>query len=326
MSGMQWSGNPETYAVILLCRLPPGLCYQEFPSFQMLRAQAFPNSLSGFLTFWFSRLVPSGLSAFRLPLYSIMRTYTANSIVLRRIDLGEKDRILTLYTREAGKLSAVAKGARRPGSKLAGASEPFTYSKVFLSTGRELDVLTQAEIKESFPNVRQDIRAVAHGIYMLELTNQLTDEREPNPELFDTLLSAMYVLESGADPEITARYFELQLLDMLGYAPQFDVCLRCGKASKQERIGFSPSLGGLVCDACGTPPPDVIWVPSAIVSYVNALRNAEPPKLKDMKFPPGARRDLANILKWHIRYRLEHDLKSTDFIDSISGFEEGRVV
>ena len=253
----------------------------------------------------------------------IMRTYTASSIILRRIDLGEKDRILTAYTRERGKLSAVAKGARRPGSRLAGASEPFTYSKVFLSTGRELDILTQAEIKESFSNVRQSIRAVAYGIYLLELTNQFTDDREPNPDLFDTLLSAMYVLESGTDPEIAARYFELQLLELLGYAPQFDVCLRCGKESKQERIGFSPSLGGLVCEECGTPPPDVIWAPGAIVSYVNALRNAEPQKLKDMKFPRGARRDLANILKWHIRYRLEHDLKSTDFIDSISGFEEG---
>ena len=99
-----------------------------------------------------------------------MRTYSANAIVLRRIDLGEKDRILTLYTREHGKLSAVAKGSRRPGSKLAGASEPFTYSKMFLATGKDLDVLTQADIKESFPNVKSDIRSVAYGVYLLELT------------------------------------------------------------------------------------------------------------------------------------------------------------
>lgn len=250
-----------------------------------------------------------------------MKTYTAGSIVLRRIDLGEKDRIITILTREQGKLGAVAKGARRPGSKLAGASEPFTYGKLFLSAGRDLDVLSQAEIKESFPNVKQDMRAVAYGMYMLELTNQFTEERNPNPELFDTLLSAMYILESGTDAEITARYFELQFLDLLGYDPHFETCIRCGRKPKQGRLGFSPSLGGIVCDSCGITPSDVIWAPDAIISYINALRRAEPQKLKDMKFPRGVRRDLANILKWHIRYRLEHDLKSADFIDLIAMFE-----
>lgn len=250
-----------------------------------------------------------------------MRTYTSSAIVLRRIDLGEKDRILTIYSREHGKLSAVAKGAKRPGSKLAGASEPFTYSKMFLATGRELDVLTQAEIRESFPGVKSDIDAVAHAVYVLELVNNFVDERQPNPDIFDTLLSAMYVLESGADPELTTRFFEIHLLDELGYSPQFDACLRCG-GKVTDRLGFSPALGGIVCESCGPVPPDTIWVPPAIVSYVTALRNTKPQKIKDMKFPRGARRDLANILKWHIRYRLEHDLKSTQFIDSISAFEE----
>ena len=250
-----------------------------------------------------------------------MRTYSASAIVLRRIDLGEKDRILTMFTREHGKLSAVAKGARRPGSKLAVASEPFTYSKMLLSTGRDLDVLSQAEIKESFPTVKNGITSVAHGIYLLELVNSFIDQRQPSPDIFDTLLSAMYVLESGADPEITARYFEIQLLAILGYEPGFEACLRCGRKPVRERISFSPALGGIVCAKCGSPPNDGISVPAAAASYVMALRKAEPHKLKEMRVPKGARRDLARMLKWHIRYRLEHDLKSTDFIDAILGFE-----
>ncbi|MEN6357039.1 MAG: DNA repair protein RecO [Armatimonadota bacterium] len=250
-----------------------------------------------------------------------MRTYSAGAIVLRRIDLGEKDRILTIFAREQGKLSAVAKGARRPGSKLAGVSEPFTYAKMFLSSGRDLDVLSQAEIRESFPNVKRSMAGIAYAVYMMELTNSFVDERQPNPDLFDTLLSAMYVLESGADPEITARYFELQSLAILGYEPHFEACLRCGKKIKRERIAFSPALGGIVCAGCGVPPNDAIWVPGAIVSYVQALKNAEPQMLKNFKFPKGALRDLSNVLRWHIRYRLEHDLKSPDFIDSIAHME-----
>lgn len=251
-----------------------------------------------------------------------MRSYSASAIVLRRIDLGEKDRILTLFTREHGKLSAVAKGSRRPGSKLGGASEPFTYSRMMLSSGRDLDVLSQAEIKESFPNVKNGIESVAHGVYLLELVNSFVDQRQPNLDIFDTLLSAMYVLESGADPVLTARYFEIQLLSILGYEPHFEACLRCGRNLGKERVSFSPALGGIVCADCGNPPKDAISVPSAISSYVKALRNAEPHRLKEMRVPKGARRDLARILKWHIRYRLDHNLKSTDFIDAILGFEQ----
>lgn len=250
-----------------------------------------------------------------------MRTYSANAIVLRRINLGEKDRILTIYTKEHGKLSAVAKGARRPGSKLGGTSEPFTYSKMFLSTGRELDVLTQAEIKESFPNVKGQMATIAYGIYLLELVSHFVDERQPNPELFNTLLSSMYILESGADPEVTARYFELHLLIMMGYEPHFERCLRCGRLPDREKIAFSPALGGIVCRECGPLPEDAITVPSAIVSYVKALTRLEPQKIKDFKMPPGARRDLAHILRWHIRYRLGSEIKSVDFIRAIECIE-----
>ena len=247
-----------------------------------------------------------------------MRTYSASGIVLRRIDLSEKDRILTVYTRELGKLSAVAKGARRPGSKLSGASEPFTYSKMFVAKGKDLDVLTQADIKESFPTVKSDISSIAYAVYMMELVNACVVEREPNAELFDTLLSSMYVLESCTDPEIATRYFELHLLSILGYEPNFEACLRCGSAIGRKKVAFSPSLGGIICPECGVPPGDAIFVPGAMASYVRALRRTEPHKLKDMDFPKQALQDIAQIFKKHIRYRLEHDLKSTDFIDTIS--------
>lgn len=248
-----------------------------------------------------------------------MRTYAVSGIVLRRIDLGEKDRILTVYSREKGKLSAVAKGSRRPGSKLAGASEPLTYSRMFLSAGRELEVLTQAEIRESFPNLRGSISSIAYGIYLLELVSHFVDEIQPNPDLFDTLLSSLYVLESGTDPEITARHFELQVLSILGYEPRFEACLRCEREFGREKIAFSPSLGGVVCQECGAPPSDAIIVPSALVSYVRALRKAEPQNLRSFSIPPGARRDLARVLRWHIRYRMERDLRSVEFIRVVEG-------
>lgn len=251
-----------------------------------------------------------------------MSSYTADGIVLKRTDLGDKDRILTILTKERGKLSAVAKGARRPGSKLAGTSEPFTFSRMQLGEGRNLEVLTQSEIRESFPAIRRDIKKLAYGIYILELTNAFTDEHIPNPDLFDTLLSILYVIESGTDPEVAARYFDLQILGIMGYDPHFDDCLQCGREFGRERIVFSPSLGGIVCRECGMEPADSVHVPGAIASYIAALRLVEPQKIKEMKIPEGARRDLSRMLRRHIRYRLEHDLKSADFIDAITSDKE----
>src|SRR5579862_3611183 len=98
-----------------------------------------------------------------------MPTYTADSLVLHRLNLGENDRILTLYTREHGKLSAVAKGARRATSRLVGATELFTQARVLLATGRSLDILTQCEIRASFPALRNDLERLARATYLCEL-------------------------------------------------------------------------------------------------------------------------------------------------------------
>ncbi len=254
-----------------------------------------------------------------------MKTYSASSIVLSRTDLGEKDRILTLYTREYGKLSAVSKGCRRPGSKLSGASEPFTFIKMLASRGRDLDTISQADVRESFPNVKCNILSTAYGIYMLELVRSFVDERQPSEELFDTLLSSMYVLENGAPPELCARYMELHVLDILGYKPHFSSCMRCGDRLDDKTCAFSPGQGGTVCCDCGQAPNDAIWVPGHLYTYVDVLENTPPNGLAKLNFPKGAMRDLSKTFKWHIRCRLEHDLKSTDFISVISGYEENGV-
>ncbi|MGQ9455757.1 MAG: DNA repair protein RecO [Armatimonadota bacterium] len=253
-----------------------------------------------------------------------MKTYPTYGITIRRVDLGEKDRILTVYTKEYGKLSAVAKGCRRPGSKLAGPSEPLVHSKMLFAKGRDLDILTQAEVRDSFPAIRTNMGTVAHALYLLELVDKFTEEKQPNPELFDLLLSALYVLEAGTNPELATRYFELHLLNILGYEPHFETCLKCGKVPATKRIAFSPSMGGMLCKDCCTVK-DAIWIPPALASYVRVLKNAEPNILVKLDFPFGARCGLARVLGEHIRYRLESSLKSTEFLRKWKRIITGKV-
>src|SRR5947209_8573031 len=107
-----------------------------------------------------------------------MPAYPATGLVLSRRNLGETDRILTLYTREHGKLGAVAKGARRSGSRLSGATEPFTESRFLLATGRSLDIVTQCEVRQSFPGLRTDLEMLARATYFCELLSTFTVERD----------------------------------------------------------------------------------------------------------------------------------------------------
>src|SRR5437867_3061084 len=142
-----------------------------------------------------------------------MPVYNVNAIVLRRSDLGETDRILRLLTRECGRVDAIAKGSRRGASKLSGATEIFTHSRMMLATGKSLEVVSQCEIRECFPALRGDLNALARASYICELVDRLMEEREPNPEVFDLVLSALYLLQrSPVNPDVIVHAFEMRLL------------------------------------------------------------------------------------------------------------------
>jgi DNA repair protein RecO (recombination protein O) len=246
-----------------------------------------------------------------------MPTYRANAIVLRRINLGETDRILTLYSREHGRLSAVAKGSRKPVSRLAAATELLTYGRYLLATGRNLDVLTQSETKESFQDIRGDIHRIAYATYIVELVNETVEDRDPNPDLFDTILSSLYLMEGGVDPEIVARHFELQVMTMSGYRPHLESCARCGSSLPKETVSFSPSFGGVVCEECGKLPEDTLTVSRETIDALSMLLSAEPLQLRDMRLSNDIRAEAANAMRWYIRYRIERELKSIEFIDAL---------
>jgi len=243
-----------------------------------------------------------------------LRTYKVNAIVLRRANVGETDKILTLFSRERGKIPAIAKGARKPISRIAGAAELLTFGKFAMAVGRNLDVVTQVDVRDSFPDIRRDMRKIAHATYLLELADQLTQEHEANPDLFDLLLSALYVLQNGGNAEVLSRGFEIKAMDILGYRPQLDGCVRCGKAAIGQIINFSPSAGGIICAACGPLPQDATGITRAVRTAMKRFLETEPPDWKGLRFAKGIGAQLSNVMKWYIRYRTERDLRSEQFI------------
>ena len=193
------------------------------------------------------------------------QTYRAESITLRRSDLGEADRILTLYTREHGKRRAVARSVRRPQSRLAGHIELFTHAEVFLAVGTNLDVLTQATAIEVFPAIADDLVRFAGASWAAELVDRLTPEDEADPQLFAHLLETIRVLAGDQGHEhMHLRHFEILALNTLGYRPHLDSCVSCGRDLEERTNVFSPVAGGVLCPSCSPPDAAIRISPSAL--------------------------------------------------------------
>ncbi len=183
------------------------------------------------------------------------RTYQTEAIIIKKIKLGEADRILTLYTPHLGKIRAVAKGVRRPRSKLAGHLELLTHSLVSLARGRNLDTITGSQTINSFRLLKSDLQLSACALYAAELVDQFTADHIENHPLFQILLETMHHLCQPGNNELALRYFELHLLKEVGYRPQLQQCVSCHSLLKPTTNSFCSSAGGVLCPDCSQTQP-----------------------------------------------------------------------
>ena len=176
-----------------------------------------------------------------------MTLFRDRGMVLRTIRLGEADRIVTLMTEEHGKVRAVAKGVRRTTSKFGSRLEPLSHVALLGWQGRELDIVHQAEVVESFRVVREDLARVAKGFTLLEVVDQLSQERHPAPRLYEMLVGALRAL-ADADAPMLVPAFLLKALALDGSAPVLDRCVSCGAV--EGLVAFDLGEGGVLCRSC----------------------------------------------------------------------------
>jgi len=184
-----------------------------------------------------------------------MALYHVEAIILRSRDVGEADRLVTAYSLEEGKLAAIARGARRPGSRLAAAVQPFACARLLLWRGKHLDVVTQSQLRQSFPRLRSDLAGVAAASLLTELVDCFAQERDPAPSLFALLRGSLAALdeavgEAGRSVEAVVYAFVLGLLALAGYAPRLSRCVHCGEDPGTGGCSFDAGAGGVVCARC----------------------------------------------------------------------------
>ena len=252
------------------------------------------------------------------------------AIVLRRRDLGENDRVVTLLTDTEGKLDAVAKGARKAGAKAAAASEPITKVRVQLVQGRRLAVTTQWEVLDTFRLLRADLGLLARAIYLCDLTAELTVDHEPCTEVYRLLEDALGRLCQAANRPRSAQDrivygFELRLLQERGYGLATATCAHCStdvyRLSRDIRLSFSPAAGGVLCPSCRYKLRDSFAIATDVLHAIDALTTEELDRIEGVHLTADAERAVRKCLRWCIRYRCEKDLKSAALLEAARAAE-----
>ena len=199
------------------------------------------------------------------------RSYKTSGIVLRARNLGEADKIFTLFTLERGKVDAVAKGVRRPKSQLAGRLEFVTEAALALHRGRSLDVITSADIlvEHWHAIVEPDAFATAHLV--VELIDLFSERDLAMPDVYELLRGVLRALATSNDPASLVPRFQLRLLGTLGFAPESDACVRCGEALDAVAAWADIEAGGLACERCRPHRADALALAPADVANFRGL-------------------------------------------------------
>lgn len=236
-------------------------------------------------------------------------------IVIRTRDYGESNKVVILFTRERGKLPAMARGAKKPKSRLAAATQPFTLGQYLCYTGTGMATLSQADILESHHHLRSDLVLTSYAAYWTEFLDKLTEEREPDPQTYHWLVQALQMLGEGVDPETLSRIFELKVLESAGYRPRLDGCVLCGKTDIP--VKFSVRQGGLLCPTCSYRDPEAFPLSPSAVRILKTLQRITPERLGNIRVKEETRRQLERVLRSFIDEYIDLRLRSRGFLDRL---------
>jgi DNA repair protein RecO (recombination protein O) len=245
-------------------------------------------------------------------------TYHADAIVLRRLDYGEADRILTLLTREHGKLAAIARGARRGHGRRSSTTDLFARCHMMLARGRNLDIVTQVERLGDARQIAGDLRRTAYASLVAEVVDKVLEERHPAGEIFDLVSDTLERLNRpGRACRPDAAWFLMRILDALGYLPQLHECANCGRPLHEADAWFSPLLGGVLCPRCGSQPQAGSGVSVNGLKILRLMATGNSELYDRLRMSNEVLREVEDALTAQLEYHLDRELKSVPVIRAL---------
>ena len=250
-----------------------------------------------------------------------MSTVFTDAIVVRVVDFGESDRVATLYTRSVGKVSALARGARRSRKRFGGSLELFGAGQATLfERSGELWRLDGLHSSRGFPRLGLDIGRVAHGAYVCELLRELVPPHHGDEGLFRLLEEMLGLLDGGLPSASLLRVFELALLAALGFAPSFDRCVGCDTSAGSAGERVDPRRGGMVCASCAAGERDAVWaLDPAVRDALLVAQRCRLPAASELSFAPATADAAREIVQAILHEHLGKTLRSVEFIAKLNG-------
>lgn len=247
------------------------------------------------------------------------RSFRVEAVVLKHNDHGEADRMLTIYSRERGKLRALAKGARKMRSRKAGHIEPFTRVSLLLAAGRNWYIVSQAEAVDTFNNLREDLETVGHASYIIELLDKFTYEEEENNGVYRLLSNTLTRLNRGDQTTVVLRYYEIRLLDLLGFRPELQNCVVSGEEIKAEDQYFSAALGGVINPANGRGYAGAVPVSMRALKYLRHFQRSSYQEALRAQVALEVQQELEVLMQHYLTYLLERGLNTPKFLRRVRG-------
>ncbi|HMK08785.1 MAG TPA: DNA repair protein RecO [Anaerolineales bacterium] len=250
------------------------------------------------------------------------RIFRTEAVILRRHDLGEADRLVVAYSPDRGKLRLVAKGARRLHSRKAGHLEPFSRTSLLIARGRELDIISQAEALETFPTLLEDLQRLGQASYVVELIDRFTLEEGGSRPAYTLLRETLGRLAQGREAAPVLRYFELRLLELMGYRPEFFRCVQCGAEVRPEPQSFAPALGGVLCPRGHRGQPGARPLSLEALKVLRHYQRSGFEAAAAPQVRPDVRGEVEGHLEAYLNLLLERRLNSPRFLRQIQAEQE----
>jgi DNA repair protein RecO (recombination protein O) len=252
------------------------------------------------------------------------RLYKTEGIVLRSMDLGEADRVLTVLTPRLGKLRVIAKGIRRPRSRLGGGLEPFSDVHLVLAIGRTFDVVTQVALEDPHLGLRNDLHSTASAWYLVELADRFCEGSADSYDAFVLLAQGLSALDAApldVSREVVARWFELHLLDAMGFRPELSRCLECGAEIGPEANTFSPVAGGVVGPECAHAALGGRPISVEALKVMRHLQRSSLTAILRLRLAGAIQREVERLLHATVSAVLERELRTRDFLAEVAARE-----
>ncbi|SDC31506.1 DNA repair protein RecO [Shouchella lonarensis] len=243
-----------------------------------------------------------------------------DGIVLKSIDYGETDKIVTLYTTSYGKMAVLAKGAKKGTSRFSAVTQPFVYGSFLFFQGRGMPSLSQGDVLQSFKTIHMDMTKAAYAAYMVELVDKLTEARRIYLHVFDWLIVALKQLETGYDGEVIARIVDLKMLTVAGAKPVLDYCAVC-RSDTHDPTVFSITQAGFLCVTCAYRDQHAYPISITFAQLLRTLYYVDLNKIGTISISASTKKRLRTMLHMYYDEYVGIHLKTRGFITQLERYD-----